>query len=148
MTGLTPGTTSLASVNIGMLLLLIPLSLPAAWLSLGLFFAPIALVLRKLGPIEAMRVSFRLLRGNWWRTSVLSAVLIGALLLVLVLAAVVAAIVVMASGVSDLRRLAVMAIPLGILCSALFIPWCGALVLAMVGDLQVRQDEALARRAE
>ncbi len=145
LTGLTPTSTNLAAVNILMLLLLIPLSLPAAWLSLGLLFAPVALVLKKLGPIEAMRVSFRLLRGNWWRTSVLSAALAAGLLVALLLAAVVAAIAVMVSGVSDLRRLAALAIPLGILSSALFVPWCCAQLLAMMGDLTVRQEEA--RRA-
>jgi hypothetical protein len=118
---------------------------PAAWLSLGLFFAPLALVLKKLGPIEAMRVSLRLLRGNWWRTSVLSAALFGALVLALVVAAIAATIAMLAFGITDLKRLSVLAIPLGILSTSLFVPWCGAQVLAMMGDLLVRQDEA--RRA-
>jgi hypothetical protein len=142
MTGLNPSSTSLASANMGMLLLLIPLSLPGAWLSLGLFFAPPALIVKKLGPIEAMRVSFRLLRGNWWRTSVLSAALLGVLLLMLVLAATLAGAAVMVAGVSDLKLVATLAIPLGIVCGAIMVPWCGALVLAMMGDLMVRQEEA------
>ncbi len=142
MTGLNPSSTSLATANMGMLLLLIPLSLPGAWLSLGLFFAPPALIVKKLGPIEAMRVSFRLLRGNWWRTSVLSAALIGVLLLMLVLAATLAGAAVMVAGVSDLKLVATLAIPLGIVCGAIMVPWCGALVLAMMGDLMVRQEEA------
>jgi hypothetical protein len=141
-TGLNPASTSLAGVNVGMLLLLIPLSLPGAWLSLGLFFAPPALVVKKLGPIEAMRVSFRLLRGNWWRTSVLSAALLGGLLLMVLLAATLAGAAVMASGVSDLKLVPALAIPLGIACGAVMMPWCGALVLAMMGDLMVRQEEA------
>jgi hypothetical protein len=142
MTGLNPSLTNLASANVGMLLLLIPLSLPAAWLSLGLFFAPPALVVKKLGPIEAMRVSFRLLRGNWWRTSVLSAALAGVLILTLVFATTAAAVAAMGFGVTDLKRLSELAIPLGVLGSALFVPWCGAQVLAMLGDLTVRQEEA------
>jgi hypothetical protein len=147
MTGLTPALTNPAALNPGMLLLLIPLSLPAAWLSLGLFFAPVALVLKKLGPIEAMRVSFRLLRGNWWRTSVLSAALAGVLVLTLVFATSAAAVAAMGFGVSDLKRLSELAIPLGILGSALFVPWCGAQVLAMLGDLMVRQEEAARPKA-
>jgi hypothetical protein len=141
MTGLNPSLTNLASANVGMLLLLIPLSLPAAWLSLGLFFAPPALVVKKLGPIEAMRVSFRLLRGNWWRTSVLTAVMVGVLLLMLMLAFTLAGTVVHVAGVSDVKLVATLAIPLGIVCGAIMVPWCGALVLAMMGDLMVRQDE-------
>jgi hypothetical protein len=145
MTGLNASMTNLASVNPGMLLLLIPLSLPAAWLSLGLLFAPPALVLKKLGPIEAMRVSFSLLRGNWWRTSILSAVLVGILLVMLLLVGAVAAAVVGASGMSDVKTINTLAIPLGIVCGAIMLPWCGAQVLAMMGDLAVRQEEA--RRA-
>jgi hypothetical protein len=145
MTGLNPTLTNLGSVNPGMLLLLIPLSLPAAWLSLGLFFAPPALVLRKLGPIEAMVHSFRLLRGNWWRTSALTAVLLGMLLVMVLLIATVVAAAALVAGISDLKVVATLAIPLGILCGGIIVPWCGAQVLAMMGDLTVRQDEA--RRA-
>jgi hypothetical protein len=142
MTGLNPALTNLASANIGMLLLLIPLSLPAAWLSLGLFFAPVALILKKLGPVDAMRYSFRLLRGNWWRTSVLSAVLIGVLLLMVLVLATAAAAVVLGMGVTDMRVIATLAVPLGIICGALVVPWCGAQALAMMGDLSVRQEQA------
>jgi hypothetical protein len=142
LTGLNPALTNLASANVGMLLLLIPLSLPAAWLSLGLFFAPVALILKKLGPIDSMRYSFRLLRGNWWRTSVLSAVLVGVLLLMVLVLAVVAAAVVLGMGVTDMRVIATLAVPLGIICGALLVPWCGAQVLAMMGDLSVRQEQA------
>jgi hypothetical protein len=99
-------------------------------------------VLKKLGPIEAMRVSFRLLRGNWWRISVLSAALGGVLILTLLFATTAAAVAAMGFGVTDLKRLSELAIPLGILGSALFVPWCGAQVLAMLGDLTVRQEEA------
>ena len=142
MTGLNPSSTSLATANLGMLLLLIPLSLPGAWLSLGLFFAPPALVVKKLGPIEAMRVSFRLLRGNWWRTSVLSAALLGMLLLMLVLAATLVGAAMTVAGVSDLKMVATLVIPVEIVCGAIMLPWCAALVLAMMGDLMVRQEEA------
>ena len=140
MTGLNPALTNLATVNVGMLLLLIPLSLPGAWLSLGLFFAPPVLIVKKLGPIEAMRHSFRLLRGNWWRTSVLSAALLGVLLLMLVVAATLAGVAAMVAGVSDPKLAPTLGIPLGIVCGAIMVPWCGALVLAMMGDLMVRQE--------
>ncbi|MGC1459525.1 MAG: hypothetical protein WA825_14710 [Steroidobacteraceae bacterium] len=142
MTGLNPSMANLASLKVGMLLLLIPLSLPAAWLSLGLLFAPPALILRKLGPIEAMRVSFRLLRGNWWRTSILTALLAGILVLLLLGVAGIAGAAVAVSGVTDRNLLATLAIPLAIVSGAIITPWCGAQVLAMMGDLMVRQDEA------
>jgi hypothetical protein len=145
MAGVNSTLTNLASAKVGMLLLLIPASLPGAWLSLGLLFAPAALMLKKLGPIEAMVVSFGLLRGNWWRASVLSGALAGVLVLMLVLMATLAGVAMAASGVTDLRLVATMALPLRIVCSAILVPWCSAQLLAIMGDLTVRQDEA--RRA-
>ncbi len=145
MTGLNPSLTNLASANVGMLLLLIPLSLPAAGMSLGLLFGPLALVLRRLGPVEAMRQSFQLLRGNWWRTSVLSAAILGVLVMVLLLVATLVSAAVLSAGVSDVKVAAAVAVPLSIVCGAFIAPWCGAQLLAMMGDLTVRQDEA--RRA-
>jgi len=145
MAGVNATLTNLASANVGVLLLLIPLSLPAAWLSLGLFFAAPALVLRKLGPIEAMRVSFRLLRGNWWRMSVLSAAVLGVLLLIFLLLWTVTLAAVVVTGISDLKVITSLVEPLGIVFGAVIVPWCGAQVLAMMGDLAVRQEEA--RRA-
>ena len=142
MTGLDPTLTHLATVNVGMLLLLIPLSLPGAWLSLGLFFAPVALILRRLGPIDAMRYSFQLLRGNWWRTSVLTAVLVGMLLVGTLVLGAVAVTVVTGMGVPEKKMIATLAVPFSIVCGALFVPWCDALVLAMMGDLTVRQEAA------
>ncbi len=146
MTGLNPSLTNLASANIGMLLLLIPLSLPGACVSLGLLFAPLALVLRKLGPVEAMRQSFQLLRGNWWRTSVLSAAILGVLTMVLLLVATLVSAAVLTAGVSDMKIAAAIAVPLSIVCGSFIVPWCSAQLLAMMGDLAVRQDEA--RRAD
>jgi hypothetical protein len=145
MAGVTPTVTSFATVKVGMLLLLIPASLPGAWLSLALLFAPSALVLKKLGPIEAMGVSFALLRGNWWRASVLSGALAGVLVLILVLMAILVGLAMAASGVTDLRLVATMAMPLRMVFTAILVPWCSAQLLAMMGDLTVRQEEA--RRA-
>ncbi len=142
MAGVDPALTNLASVKLGMLLLLIPAALPGAWLSLGLLFAPAALVLKKLGPIAAMVISFGLLRGNWWRASVLSGAVAGVFVLMLVLMATLAGVVVVASGITDLKLVATMAMPLRIVCGAILVPWCSAQVLAMMGDLVVRQDEA------
>jgi hypothetical protein len=145
LTGLNPTLTNLATVKVGMLLLLIPASLPGAWLSLGLLFAPAALVLKKLGPVEAMVYSFGLLRGNWWRASIVSGALAGMLVLMLVVMGTVAEAIVMVSGVTDLKVVATMAIPLQLVSVAILAPWWSAQVLAMMGDLMVRQEEA--RRA-
>jgi hypothetical protein len=143
-TGLDPTLRNLDSVNVGMLLLLIPLSLPAAWLSLGLLFAPPALLLQKLGPVAAMRASFRLLRGNWWRASVLTTLILGVLVMMVLLVATMASAAVLLTGASDLTALTRLVLPLGIVCGAMLMPWCSAQLLAMMGDLLVRQQQARA----
>jgi len=143
-TGLDPTLRNLDSVNVGMLLLLIPLSLPAAWLSLGLLFAPPALLLQKLGPVAAMRASFRLLRGSWWRASVLTTAILAVLIMMVLLVATMASAAVLLAGVSDLKDMTRLVLPLGIVCGAILLPWCSAQLLAMMGDLLVRQLQARA----
>jgi TRAP-type C4-dicarboxylate transport system permease small subunit len=64
------------------------------------------------------------------------------LLLILVLAATLARVAVTVAGGSDLKMAPTLGIPFGIVCGAIMVPWCGALVLAMMGDLMVRQEEA------
>lgn len=145
LTGLNPTLTNLASAKVGMLLLLIPASLPGAWLSLGLLFAPAALVIRKLGPVEAMVYSFGLLRGNWWRASLVSGALAGLMVLMLVVVGTLAQAILMVSGITDPKLVASLELPLQLICVAILAPWWSAQVLAMMGDLMVRQEEA--RRA-
>ena len=129
-----------------MLLLLIPLSLPAAWLSLGLFFAPAGAGgeetradrghARELPPAAGQLVAHFGVDGRAGRRADAD----------------------VAAGrdhgrrrCRDGRRLGheasvgTLAIPLGIVCGAIIVPWCGALVLAMLGDLMVRQEEGSPR---
>jgi hypothetical protein len=48
------------------LLLLFPVSIIAIWLSVKLILAGQAVILEGVGPIDAMRRSFKLVTGRWW----------------------------------------------------------------------------------
>jgi hypothetical protein len=67
-----------ASIAYGLLLLfgLALFLVPGLILSLSLAFAPYLVVLERVGPIESLRQSHRLVWGFWWRTSVIFAVVL------------------------------------------------------------------------
>jgi hypothetical protein len=48
--------------------LVLGVALVTAWLTIKLLLAPVALVLESVGPTMAMRRSYRLVTGAWWRT--------------------------------------------------------------------------------
>ncbi len=125
-------------------LALSPLTLPAVWLSVALMFAPMLVVLRKLGPLDALVASLRLVRGHWWRASMVTGVGYAAVfVLVVCVAAVAGALVGLAgvvdqSGAADLWVISLAAVPVGIVCSALSFTVMSAMMLALLGDLSVR----------
>ena len=121
-------------------LALSPLTLPAAWLSVALMFAPLLVVLQKQGPLEAMLASLRLVRGNWWRASVVSGVAFAVLFVLLMVIAMIAGTLVGLAGVVDMKVVGLVAVPVGIVWSALSFAAMSAVLLALLGDLRVRQD--------
>lgn len=56
-------------VLVAVLLGLLALVVPGIWLAVALALTTPALVLERLGPVAAMRRSFALVRGQWWRTA-------------------------------------------------------------------------------
>jgi hypothetical protein len=144
----TSVTAELRQAGVLLSRLIVCMALSTFAVVVGLVPVAAALPMTGLNPamtnlsIEAMRASFRLLRGNWWRTSVLTAALAGVLILMTLVVGAAAALVVMGTGTMDLKVINTLAIPLGILCGAIILPWCGAQVLAMMGDLTVRQADA------
>ena len=122
-----------------MAVMLSPLTLPAVWLSVALMLAPVLVVVQKLGPIAALQESLRLTQGHWWRASVVSGVAFGVLLLLLLLIAMVAGVGVGMAGVRDVRVAMLVAVPVGIIWSALSCVAMSAVLLALLGDLRVRQ---------
>ena len=121
-------------------LALSPLVLPALWLSVALMFAPMLVVLRRQGPLEALAGSLRLVRGHWWRASVVTGVIALQVFALVLFVAVVAGLVVSLIGVKDLRIISMVAMPLGIVCSALSFTLMSAMMLALMGDLSVRLE--------
>jgi len=115
------------------------LVLPGLYLAVALTLAWPALVLEGEGPIEAMRGSLRLTRGNWGHTA---AVLLVSFLIVLafVLAVTIAAVAVPLAGAADVALATALAAAVFIAMGAIVAPFYGALLIALYGNLQVRRN--------
>ncbi len=57
--------------TIGTVLMLFLLIIPGIWFMVAFAFAMYATILDRKGPIEALRLSFAMVRGHWWRTAAL-----------------------------------------------------------------------------
>ncbi len=65
-----PGVLAASLIVLVVVLLgLLALLVPGIWLAVALALTTPALVLERLGPVEGMRRSFALVRGEWWRTA-------------------------------------------------------------------------------
>ena len=74
-TGLRDNGGAIALVAILIIVLVLGLIVLSAWISTKLLFASSAIVLEGLGPIAAMRRSWRLVKGYFWRTFAISLLL-------------------------------------------------------------------------
>ena len=78
------------AVMIGFVLLLVP----GIWLGVALVFFYMAIILDGKGPIEGLRYSWQIVRGNWWRTAALLTIISIVLSVLYMLLAIVVGIVV------------------------------------------------------
>lgn len=121
------------------------------WLfAISLCFSQIILLLERLGPIQALSSSHRLVWGKWWRTAILltigGVIIIVAYMLAAILGGVGGAVI--ASGENILA--AAVAMVVVIAAVSLFVgPYMVALLLAIYWDLKLRKEGGdLAARAE
>lgn len=91
------------------------------------------------GPIGALRLSARLVWGNWWRVCAICGVGAAAVLVLAILVAVLIALVVPAL-VADIPVMMAVYRVLANATFAVVAPFAGALVLAVFGDLRVRRE--------
>lgn len=127
-----------AIVGAGLMLLIAP----GVYLSAVLVPVPLAVVLLKKGPLESLLYAATLVRGNWWRTAVLCG---AACAVFVVLTACVAALAAAAQAlghITDAQTLDTLVVVEGVIVSAVSMPPATALLLALLGDLLVRQSEA------
>jgi hypothetical protein len=136
---------------IGLLLLIalmvaggvILLILPGIYLATASSLAWPALMVERRSPLDAVRQSLRLVKGNWWRVSAVIAVaLIVALVFYIVVFATLA-IVLPLAGANDVAMFTAASVVVLIALGAIGMPFYGAVLLSLHDDLRLRQPVAL-----
>jgi hypothetical protein len=126
----------------GLLVALATLALivPGIWLFVMYSVAVPALLLERIGPIQALRRSFRLVKGRWWPTA---GVLVVGYLLIGILGALVTGVVMLVPAVvaeDNTLAGALGAVVGGTLGSMLTTPYSAAVVALLYFDLRVRKE--------
>jgi hypothetical protein len=118
----------------------VALIVPGVWLFVSYSVAVPALLLERVGPINALRRSFRLVRGRWWSTA--GTLLVGYLLIGILGALVTGVIMVVPSLVAEGNTLvgALGAVVGGTVGSVLTTPYSAAVVTLLYFDLRVRKE--------
>lgn len=113
--------------------------IPGVYLSVALPLAWPAFVIEQRGPLEALRVSLQLTRGQWWRTA--GVLTIGfTIVLVFVFGVTITAVALPLAGGADVAVTTAVIAAVFIAMAALGAPFFAALLIATHGDLQVRRN--------
>jgi hypothetical protein len=115
------------------------LIVPGLYLMIGLILAWPALLFERRTPVAAIRHSLHLVRDNWWRTA---AMLIVAFLVAMVFYIVVFALIAILLpllGADDVAMLTAASVVVVIALGAVGVPFYGAILLALYGDLGTRR---------
>jgi len=118
------------------------LAVPAFYL-LVLFLCswPARLVDRK-GPIESLRYSAHLVRGNWWRTVMVYLVVLTMIIVLSVTAGLIVGVLTQLLAARDLAVSTAVSAVMVVASGAVFVPFVSSMSLALYGDLQSRKDGA------
>jgi hypothetical protein len=114
------------------------LVIPGLYLLIALWLAAPLLILEGKGPIAAMLSSAELVRGNWWRTLAMFLVMIAIYLVFIVLGIIVVALIVELERGADVAVVTATSTVFAISLGAFIGPFFAAVMLAVLGDLQVR----------
>jgi hypothetical protein len=119
---------------------LVALIVPGVWLFVMYSVAVPALLLERIGPLQALRRSFRLVRGRWWATA--GVLLVGYLLIGILGTMVTAIVLIIPTVVAEDNTLAgaLGAVVGGTLGSVLTTPYSAAVVALLYFDLRVRKE--------
>jgi hypothetical protein len=123
------------AVGVGIVLLVIP----GVYLLIALWMAVPVLVLERLGPLDAIKSSLRLMRGHWWRTFAIFLVTIAIYFVFVVLGVVFAAMVVQLERGADVAVVTATSTVFIISLGAFSAPFIAAVMLAVLGDLTARR---------
>ncbi len=123
-------------VAVGLVLLV----LPGLYLIVALMFAFPATLLDRQSVSDSIRTSLRLVRGHWWRTSIILTVALFAVIVFYAVGTIVGLLVVQLTGGGDVGSVFLVTSVISALIGALFTPFMVALSLAQYDDLKLRRD--------
>jgi hypothetical protein len=117
---------------------LVVLVVPGVYIGIALLVTVPALVLENQGPIEAMKLSLHLMKGNWWRTFAIFLVSLVIVLVFYILGGIFAGIVAQFERGADIAVLTATSTVVIISLGAVSTPFFAAMTLAIFGDLKAR----------
>jgi hypothetical protein len=118
------------------------LSMPAAYLLVSFLCSWPARLLDGKGPVESLRYSVHLVRGNWWRTTMIYLVVLTMILVLSITAALIVGVLTQIVAARDLAVATAVSRVMIVGFSAVYTPLVTAMVLAVYGELQVRKESA------
>ncbi len=124
------------AISLGMLLLIIP----GLYLMISLMLCTYLIMVEKSGPIEALKRSYRLVQGNWWRT--MAALMVPTVLMMTVmgLAQMLVVMVSIPFGEEAVAMTMLISQGVNIIVQVIATPLIYAMVLALYYDLRLRKE--------
>lgn len=99
-----------------------------------------AVLLDRKGPLEGIRYAFRLVSGNWWRTTSIYTVAAVVLIVFYFVGMVFAAFLLPVLGATDLAAFTAASAVMYIVLGSIGLPFGTAVVIATYGELKVRKE--------
>jgi hypothetical protein len=118
------------------------LALPAVYLLVSFICSWPARLLGGKGPVESLRYSVHLVRGNWWRTAVIYLVVLTMILVLSITAALIVGILTQIVAARDLAVATAVSRVMVVGFSAVYTPLVTSMALAVYGELQARKESA------
>jgi hypothetical protein len=116
------------------------LCVPAVYLVVLFLCSWPALLVGHKGPIESLRYSAHLVRGNWWRTVMVYLVVLTMIIVLSVTAGLIVGVLTQFVGAKDLAVTTAVSAVMVVASGAVYMPFVTSMALALYGDLQARKE--------
>jgi hypothetical protein len=127
-------------MRVGALVVGFALLLPATYFSVPFSFATPALLIDGKGALSSLAYALRLIKGNWWRTSLIYTMALVIIFAFYVVATIAAGALVLALAGADVVAMSAAPAVVYVALGALGLPFAAATVLATYGELKVRRE--------
>lgn len=116
------------------------LCVPAVYLVVSFLCSWPALLVGHKGPIDSLRYSAHLIRGNWWRTVMVYLVVLTMIIVLSVTAGLIVGVLTQLVGARDLAVTTAVSAVMVVASGAVYMPFVTSMALALYGDLQARKE--------